>query len=121
MNDFEIKLKSLKLKEPSGMLRNKIFKDALGGGTHARKRSLFFRRIPFGIAAIFSILMGLLGFYISYLVDKDAKNAEGASSEVKVQIIYKDSSAQNAFDFTQNAPVIFEGEAKVKINSDKEA
>ena len=114
MEDFEQKLKSLKISKLSKDLRNRIFPQ------ESKKQPLkwiFFRHISLGWAALFAIIMGLFGFFLAqFLYTQRTPSILREPSIVKIQII-ESSTTQNVFDFTKTSVDFLPGELEVRTKS----
>lgn len=118
MQDFEDRLKTLPMREPSEELRKRIF----GGKTRqSALRSIICRRIPVAWAAAASIAIGLVGFFIASLRDTAIQpESPIREASVNVQIIYQAPETSHVFDFTEAAMDFLPGDVKVRVKSNGE-
>ncbi len=118
MQDFEDRLRSLPMREPSHELRKRIF------GKKTRQsalRSIICRRIPVAWAAAVSIAIGLVGFLIAFLwITAIQPGAPIRTETVNVQIIYQAPETSHVFDFTEAAMDFLPGDVKVQVKSNGE-
>ena len=109
MDDFELRLKRVRVSRPSGELKKRIF------GERSGIISIFRRRIPLGWAALIALFAGLMGMYISPWL----RPAPLPAKAVIVQII-KAPSERNPFDFTEATAEFMPGELTVKVKAPEE-
>lgn len=119
MQDFEDRLKTLPMREPSHELRGRIF------GKKTRQsalRSIICRRIPVAWAAAVSIVMGFVGFFIAFMWVVTAIQPESPirAASVNVQIIYQAPETSHVFDFTETAMDFLPGDVNVQVKSNGE-
>lgn len=118
MQDFEDRLRSLPMREPSDELRGRIF------GKKTRQsalRSIICRRIPVAWAAAVSIVMGFVGFFIAFMwVTAIQPESPIRAASVNVQIIYQAPETPHVFDFTEAAMDFLPGDVQVRVKSNGE-
>ena len=118
MKDFEDRLRSLPMREPSHELRGRIF------GKKTRQsalRSIVYTRIPVAWAAAVSIVMGFVGFFIGFMwVTAIQPESPIRAASVNVQIIYQAPRTPHVFDFTEAATDFLPGDVNVRIKSNGE-
>jgi len=112
MDDFELQLKRIPLAKPPGNLRERIFASEAGG---PRILAILRRRVPLGWAAVFALLTGLGGMYLSHWL----RPAQLPSTAVIVQII-KSPSERNPFNFTEPAADWLPGEFTGRVLAPEE-
>jgi len=118
MQDFEDRLRSLPMREPSDELRGRIFGEKT---RQSALRSIVYRRIPVAWAAAVSIAIGLVGFFIASLRDTAIQQESPIRTEtVNVQIIYQAPETPHVFDFTEAAMDFLPGDVKVRVKSNGE-
>lgn len=118
MNDFELRLKELNLRNPSEELREKIFGTYTG---QRHTRSVFRYRIALAWAAIFWIVAGVMGFMLgTFTLHWIKSDRTVAKDTVKVQIIYQQTATQPVFDFSEPSNDILPGTLDVSIKSNGE-
>ncbi len=118
MQDFEDRLRSLPMREPSDELRGRIFGKKV---TQSALRSIVYTRIPVAWAAAVSIALGLVGFFIAFLwVAAIQQESPIRAASVNVQIIYQASETPHMFDFTEAAMDFLPGDVKVRVKSNGE-
>jgi cytoskeletal protein RodZ len=114
MDDFEQKLKSLKISKPSEGLKNRIFSQ------RSKKQPIkwiFLKRISLGWATVLAISIGLFGFFLAqFLYMQRTPSILREPSIVKIQII-ESSTTRNVFDFTKTSVDFLPGELEVKTKS----
>ena len=119
MDDFELRLKDLPLCKPSKHLRERIFgRKPMQSGL----RRTLYRRIPLGLAALFSLMMGLMGFFIAHFLNlQGGVGAPPRQGSVNVQIIYQAPANRNIFDFTEPSVDFLPTNTNIKVKTGKEA
>lgn len=113
MDEFEHRLKSIALAKPSEGVKRRVFGDRPSGSWFVWA---FRQRIPLGWAAVFALITGLAGMFMSQLWSGPAAVP---SKVLNVQII-KAPSERNLFDFTEPAAEFLPGDLTVKIETPEE-
>ncbi len=122
-NDFEKKLRDLKLKQPSSELRKKIFdRREVYKVSESRIKKLFDFRISLAWAAVLAIIFGIAGFWFADMLYKKTDSVQYIEKDkVKVQIIYENPGAKNVLDFTNPSQDLIPGKPNLEIEINKEA
>ncbi len=110
--DFESKLRSLRLRQPSRELDERIL--AARTGQAPTKICQSSRRISLRAAVAASLAAGLIGFAAGLAVREIPPGGPyGPVSPAAVQVIYHDPSTGDPFDFTRVPGDVFPGQLKV--------
>jgi hypothetical protein len=110
MDDFELQLKGIRLAQPSGDLKRRVF------GRGGRVVELFRWRMPLGWAAVLALFAGLLGMYLSQWL----RGPEPASSRMVYVQIIEAPSERNLFDFTEVGSGFMPGDMDVRVKTPEE-
>jgi hypothetical protein len=112
MEDFESKLKDLRLRQPSPELDERVL--AVKAEQVRAGMCQGARRIPLWAAAAAALTAGFIGFAagIAFRASTPA-SLSGSAPPASVQVIYHDPSAGDPFDFTSAGGNILPGDLKV--------
>lgn len=115
MDDFELRLKTLRLATPPDDMKRRIFGDRPSESWFV---AIVRRRIPLGWAAVIALVAGIAGMFGPQ--PWKTRAVPPLQPVVHVTQIIKSPSDRNLFDFTEPAADWMPGELSVKVQGPKE-
>jgi hypothetical protein len=116
MDSFEDKLKGLRPAKPSPGLRRRIF------DRPARRivlASLVARPVGLGWAAVFVLLVGVVGFSLGRHYGRTSADATASHASVEVRIL-EAATSQHSFDLTAMPAEFLSGDVSVEVEAQQE-
>jgi hypothetical protein len=114
MEDFESRLKGLRLRQPSPELDQRILAAKTQAVPANGRRRV--RQMPLWAAAAASLLLGLFGFAAGFAVrGSPPVILSSQNPPASVQVIYHAPSTGDPFDFTRNPDAIVPRQVKTTL------